>query len=158
MGKCKKKDNHAISVNRRATFEYYIETQYEAGMALEGWEIKSIRQSRLSLDNSYIIARKGEIYLIGAHISPLPTASTHISPDPTRTRKLLLHAKEIKKLIGQTTQDSYTMVPLRLVWKNNRVKCIMALAKGKKLHDKRDAIREKDWQRDNARKYKQITR
>ena len=158
MAKSKKKDSNAISINRRATFEYHIDTKYEAGMALEGWEVKSIRQSRLSLDEAYIIARKGEIDLIGAHISPLPTASTHINPDPTRTRKLLLHAKEIKKLIGQTTQDSYTMIPLKLVWKNNRVKCIMALAKGKKLHDKRNAIKEKDWQRDSARKFKQIAR
>lgn len=158
MGKKKKTPENVICSNRRAFFEYHIDTRYEAGMALEGWEVKSIRAGRISIDEAYVLAKKGEVWLVGAHISALSSASTHIDPDPTRTRKLLLHRQEIKKLMGQTSQDSFTIVPLSLIWKKNKVKCIIALAKGKKLHDKRQSIKEKDWKRDKARKFKQSLR
>jgi|TARA_Y200000002_G_scaffold382701_1_gene400855 SsrA-binding protein len=158
MAKKHKSSPNTICTNRRAHFEYHIDAQFEAGLVLEGWEVKSIRSGRISIEEAYVIARKGEIWLIGANISPLNTASTHITPDPTRSRKLLLHLREIKKLIGETSKDSYTIVPLRLFWKQNKIKCIIALAKGKKLHDKRQSIKEKDWKRDKARQFKQSQR
>ena len=126
------------------------------------WHWKAGRLNQSAPDASpltkHVLAKKGEVWLVGAHISALSSASTHIDPDPTRTRKLLLHRQEIKKLMGQTSQDSFTIVPLSLVWKKNKVKCIIALAKGKKLHDKRQSIKEKDWKRDKARKFKQSLR
>ena len=124
--------------NKKAFHDYFIEERYEAGMVLEGWEVKSIRAGRVQLKEAYVIVRAGEIYLLGSHISPLPTASTHIHPDPVRTRKLLLNGEEIKKLIGKVERAGYTLVPLNLHYGKGRVKCEIGLAKGKKQHDKRE--------------------
>ena len=151
MAKAKKTDSNTIAVNRKATFDYFIEDQFEAGMVLEGWEVKSLRQGRAQLKESYVVVDKGEIYLIGAHFSPLKQASTHISPVPTRSRKLLLHRKEINKLIGAVERDGYTMVPLNLHWSKGRAKLKIALAKGKKQHDKRQSIKQREWDRDKQR-------
>ena len=140
-----------IAVNRRARHDYTIEDTFEAGLALEGWEVKSLRAGRASLPESYVIVKDGEAWLLGANISPLPTASTHVNPDPTRTRKLLLHRQELNRLIGATEQKGYTLVPLDLHWKRGRAKLSMGLAKGKKKFDKRAAEKEKDWQREKAR-------
>ena len=127
-------------------------------MSLEGWEVKSIRAGRVQLKEAYVIVRKGEVYLFGCHISPLPTASTHVHPDPVRTRKLLLRAEEIKKLIGKVERAGYTMVPLNLHYQRGRIKCEIGLAKGKKQHDKRDTERSKDAEREIARVMKQNRR
>ncbi len=134
--------------NKKAFFDYFIEERFEAGIVLQGWEVKAIRAGRIQLKEAYVIVRNGEVYLFGAHISPLPTASTHINPDPVRTRKLLLHANEISKLIGKVERAGYTMVPLNLHYTRGRVKCEVGLAKGKKQHDKRDAQKERDTQRE----------
>jgi len=140
-----------IALNRKALHEYMIEERFEAGIALEGWEVKSLRAGKVQLDQGYVLIKKNEIWLIGTQITPLQTASTHINPDPTRTRKLLLHHHEIGKLIGSVERKGYTLVPLKLYWKHNRVKVEIGLAKGKKLHDKRAALKERDWQRQKAR-------
>lgn len=147
-----------ITDNKKAFHDYFIEERFEAGMVLEGWEVKSIRAGRIQLKESYVIVRNGEIFLLGAHISPLPTASTHISPDPVRTRKLLLHASEISKLIGRVERAGYTMVPLNLHYSRGRIKCEIGLAKGKKQYDKRDTIKNRDWQREQQRIMKQNRR
>ena len=139
MAKAKKQDSNTIAVNRKATFDYFIEEQFEAGIALEGWEVKSLRDGRLQLKESYVIVQNGEIFLVGAHVSPLKQASTHIHPTPTRSRKLLLHRKEINKLIGAVDREGYTLVPLSMYWSKGRAKLKIALAKGKKQHDKRQA-------------------
>jgi SsrA-binding protein len=144
--------------NRKAFHDYFIEERYEAGMALEGWEVKSIRAGRVQLKEAYVIVRGGEVFLFGAHISPLPTASTHVHPDPVRTRKLLLKGDEIKKLIGKVERAGYTMVPLNLHYQRGRIKCEIGLAKGKKQHDKRDAEKERDWQREQQSIMKQHRR
>jgi SsrA-binding protein len=144
--------------NKKAFHEYFIEERYEAGMALEGWEVKSIRAGRIQLKEAYVIVRNGEVFLFGAHISPLPTASTHISPDPTRTRKLLLNADEIKKLIGKVERAGYTLVPLNLHYSKGRIKCEIGLAKGKKQHDKRETEKQRDWQREQQSILKQNRR
>jgi SsrA-binding protein len=144
--------------NRKAFHDYFIEERYEAGMALDGWEVKSIRAGRVQLKEAYVIVRSGEVFLFGAHISPLPTASTHVHPDPVRTRKLLLKAEEIKKLIGKVERAGYTMVPLNLHYQRGRIKCEIGLAKGKKQHDKRDAEKERDWQREQQSIMKQHRR
>jgi SsrA-binding protein len=144
--------------NRKAFHDYFIEERFEAGMALEGWEVKSIRAGRVQLKEAYVIIRSGEVFLFGAHISPLPTASTHVHPDPVRTRKLLLKADEIKKLIGKVERAGYTMVPLNLHYQRGRIKCEIGLAKGKKQHDKRDAEKERDWQREQQSIMKQHRR
>lgn len=150
--KPKKKDGGAtIAVNRRARHDFHIEDRFEAGLALEGWEVKSLRAGRASLQESYVTMRHGEAYLLGANVSPLPTASTHINPDPTRTRKLLMHRDELNRLIGATEQKGYTLVPLDLHWKRGKAKLAVGLAKGKKKFDKRAAEKEKDWQREKAR-------
>ena len=141
----------SIIDNKKALFDYFIEERYEAGLVLEGWEVKAIRAGRANIKEAYVIVRNAELFLIGSHISPLPTASTHINPDPVRTRKLLLNADEIKKLIGKTEQRGYTLVPLNLHYSKGRVKCDIGLAKGKKLHDKRESAKERDWQREKAR-------
>jgi SsrA-binding protein len=141
----------SIIDNKKAFFDYFIEDRYEAGLALEGWEVKAIRAGRANIKEAYVVIRSAELFLIGCHISPLPTASTHIHPDPVRTRKLLLHAEEIKKLIGKTEQKGYTLVPLNLHYSKGRVKCEIGLAKGKKAHDKRETAKERDWQREKAR-------
>ncbi|HLT99999.1 MAG TPA: SsrA-binding protein SmpB [Burkholderiaceae bacterium] len=148
----------SIVENRKATHDYFIEERFEAGLVLEGWEVKAIRAGHVQLKESYIIVRDGEIFIIGMHVSPLPTASTHIRPEATRTRKLLLHAEEIKKLIGKTEQRGYTLVPLNLHYRNGRIKLDFGLGRGKKLHDKRDAARDKDWAREKERLMKHDTR
>lgn len=144
--------------NKKAFHDYFIEERYEAGMALEGWEVKSIRAGRVQLKEAYVIVRNGEVFLFGAHISPLPTASTHISPDPVRTRKLLLNADEIKKLIGKVERAGYTLVPLNLHYAKGRIKCEIGLAKGKKQHDKRESEKQRDWQREQQSILKQNRR
>ena len=137
--------------NKKAFHEYFIEERYEAGLMLEGWEVKSIRAGRSQLKESYVVLKKEEVFLIGCHISPLPTASTHIQPDPVRTRKLLLHAHEIRKLIGKVKEAGYTLMPLNLHFSKGRVKLEIGLAKGKKLHDKRAVQKDRDWAREKSR-------
>ncbi|MBN4666041.1 SsrA-binding protein SmpB [Pandoraea nosoerga] len=141
----------SIIDNKKAFFDYFIEERYEAGIALEGWEVKAIRAGRAQIKEGYVVIKEGEIFLIGTHISPLPTASTHIKPDPVRTRKLLLKADEIKKLIGKVEQRGYTLVPLNLHYSKGLVKAEIGLAKGKKLHDKRETEKKRDWEREKAR-------
>lgn len=148
----------SLAQNKKAFHDYFIEERFEAGLVLEGWEVKSIRAGRVQLQEAYVIVKGAEIFLIGAHISPLPTASTHITPDPTRTRKLLLHAQEINKLIGQVERAGYTLVPLDLHFNHGRIKLAVGLAKGKKQHDKRDTEREKEWKREQQRLLKHSTR
>ena len=140
-----------IAENRRARYDYFIEDRIEAGLALEGWEVKSMRAGRAQLSEAYVYVRNGEAFLIGAHLSPLRTVSTHKVADPVRTRKLLLHRSELDRLIGATERRGYTIVPLELYWKNGRAKLSIGLAKGKKQHDKRATEKERDWQRDKAR-------
>ena len=144
--------------NKKAFHDYFIEERYEAGMVLQGWEVKSIRAGRVQLKEAYVIVRQGEVFLFGAHISPLPTASTHINPDPVRTRKLLLNAEEVKKLIGKVERAGYTLVPLNMHYLKGRIKCEIGLAKGKKQHDKRDSEKERDWQREQQSILKQNRR
>jgi SsrA-binding protein len=146
-----KTSESSIAVNRKATHDYSIEERFEAGIVLEGWEVKSLRAGRVQLDQGYVIVKSGEVWLIGALITPLQTASTHIHPDPQRTRKLMLHAREINKLIGSVERKGYTLIPLNLHWKKNRVKLEIGLAKGKKLHDKRAAEKDRDWKRQKQR-------
>ena len=148
----------SIADNKKAFHEYFIEERFEAGMVLEGWEVKSIRAGRSNLKEGYVIVRRGELFLFGAHISPLPTASTHINPDPVRTRKLLLHGAEISKLIGKVERAGYTLVPLNLHFSKGRIKCEVGLAKGKKQHDKRNTERERDVQREVQSAMKQNRR
>jgi SsrA-binding protein len=144
--------------NKKAFFDYFIEDRYEAGMVLQGWEVKSIRAGRVQLKEAYVIVRNGEIYLFGAHISALTSTSTHVHPESTRTRKLLLNAAEISKLIGKVERSGYTLVPLNLHFKQGRVKCEIGLAKGKKQHDKRETERARDGQREIAAAMKQHRR
>ena len=141
----------SIAENRKAFHDYFIEERYEAGMALLGWEVKAIREGRAQIGEGYVMVRNGEIFLIGAHISPLLAASTHITPDPTRTRKLLLRAEEIRRLIGKVEQRGYTLVPLNLHFSKGRIKLEIGLAKGKLDHDKRADKREKEWAREKQR-------
>ncbi len=148
----------SIVDNKKAFHDYFIEERFEAGMSLEGWEVKSIRAGRVQLKEAYVIVKKGEVYLFGAHISPLPTASTHVHPDPVRTRKLLLRAEEIRKLIGKVERAGYTMIPLNLHYTRGRIKCEIGLAKGKKQHDKRDTERTRDAQREIDKAMKQNRR
>jgi SsrA-binding protein len=144
-----------IAQNRAATHDYFIEERFEAGLVLQGWEVKSLRDGRAQLKESYVVLKNGEAYLLGAHISPLLSASTHIHPDPLRTRKLLLHARELSRLIGHVERKGYTLIPLSLYWKKGRAKLEIGLAKGKKLHDKRASEKDKDWQREKLRVMKQ---
>lgn len=148
----------SIAENKKAFFDYLIEERYEAGLVLEGWEVKAIRANRAQIKEGYVILKQGAFYLIGAHISALPEASTHVNPDPVRTRKLLLHEEEIKKLIGRVEQRGYTLVPLNLHYKGGRIKLEIGLAKGKKQHDKREAEKEKDWKREQQQLMKQKTK
>ena len=148
----------SIVDNKKAFHEYFIEERFEAGMSLEGWEVKSIRAGRAQIKEAYVTIRRGEVFLFGAHISPLPTASTHINPDPIRTRKLLLNAEEIKKLIGKVERAGYTLMPLNLHYQRGRIKCEIGLAKGKKQHDKRDTERSRDADREIAKALKQNRR
>lgn len=143
--------HETIATNRRATHEYFIEERIEAGLVLQGWEVKSLRAGRAQLDQGYILLKKGEAWLIGALITPLTTASTHVAADPQRSRKLLLSHHELAKLIGSTERKGYTLIPLRLYWSHNLAKAEIGLAKGKKLHDKRASDKERDWQREKQR-------
>ncbi len=140
-----------IASNKKAYHDYALETQFEAGLVLEGWEIKSIRDGHVQLKESYIMLKNSEAWLIGAHITPLKTASTHITPDPIRSRKLLLNRRELNKLASAKEREGYTIVPVDLHWFKNRVKIQIAIAKGKKQHDKRAAEKEKDWNREKLR-------
>jgi len=156
MAKKKKGNNsNTIAVNRKARYDYAIEDQFEAGIVLEGWEVKSLREGRGQLKESYVSIYKGEVFLVGAHFSPLTSASTHVNPEPTRRRKLLLHKKEISKLIGATEREGYTIVPLSLYWQRGKAKVKIALAKGKKQYDKRQSIKQRDWDRQKQRLLKQ---
>ncbi|PKY11983.1 SsrA-binding protein [Acidithiobacillus marinus] len=140
-----------IALNREAKHDYFIEERFEAGIVLEGWEVKSLRAGRLNLKDSYVIVKEGELWLLGAHVSPLLTASTHIHPDPTRTRKLLMHREQINRMIGSVERKGFTIVPLAMYWKQGRAKTEIALVKGKQEHDKRATIKDREWQRDKAR-------
>ncbi|MDA8225074.1 MAG: SsrA-binding protein SmpB [Betaproteobacteria bacterium] len=140
-----------IAENRKVWHDYFIEEKYEAGLMLEGWEVKAIRAGRVQLKEAYVVIKNGEVFLIGAHISPLATASTHIHPDATRTRKLLLHAEEISRLIGKVERAGYTLVPLDLHYKRSRIKLEIGLAKGKKQHDKREASKTRETEREIQR-------
>ena len=141
----------SIVDNKKAFHDYFIEERFEAGLALEGWEVKAIRAGRVQLKEAYVILRGAEVFLIGCHISPLPTASTHVQPDPVRTRKLLLHASEISKLIGKVERAGYTLVPLDMHYSKGRVKLAIGLAHGKKQHDKRETEKKRDWEREKQR-------
>lgn len=141
----------SIIDNRKAFHDYFIEDKYEAGLVLEGWEVKAIRAGRGNIKESYVVIRGAEIFIVGMHITPLESASTHIHPDPTRTRKLLLHAEEISKLIGKVERAGYALVPLDLHYNKGRVKATVGLAKGKKQYDKRETEKERDWVREKAR-------
>ncbi|HEY5718596.1 MAG TPA: SsrA-binding protein SmpB [Motiliproteus sp.] len=153
MAKAKKSGTGSgnIAQNKRARFDYHIEVRYEAGLVLTGWEVKSLRAGKAQLAESYVIFQNQEAWLVGAHISPLQTASTHVVAEPTRDRKLLLNKRELAKLIEATEQKGHTCVALSLYWKGSKVKCEIALAKGKKLHDKRDAEKDRDWGRQKQR-------
>ncbi|AMP00924.1 ssrA-binding protein [Collimonas arenae] len=148
----------SIIDNKKAFHDYFIEERYEAGMELHGWEVKAIRAGRAQLKEAYVIVRNGEVFLFGAHISALLSASTHVHPEAVRTRKLLLHAEEIKKLIGKVERSGYTLVPINLHYLRGRIKCEIGLAKGKKQHDKRATERERDGQREVAAAMKQHRR
>ena len=140
-----------VALNKRARHEYHLEQRFEAGLALQGWELKSIRAGRANIGESYAVVRGGELFLFGAQITPLIQASTHVVADERRTRKLLLHRQEIDTLVGKVEREGYTLVPTALYWKGNRIKAELALAKGKQSHDKRDAERERDWNREKQR-------
>ncbi len=141
----------SIVENRKAFHDYFIEERFEAGLALEGWEVKAIRAGRVQLKEAYVVVKGGEVFLIGAHVSPLASASTHVTPDPVRTRKLLLHAHEIQRLIGKVERAGYTLVPLNLHYTKGRIKLEVGLARGKKQHDKREAEKKREWEREKAR-------
>jgi SsrA-binding protein len=147
-----------IAENRKARFDYYIEDHYEAGIALQGWEVKSLRAGRAQLKEAYVFIKNGEAFLYGAHVSALPTASTHFVPDPTRTRKLLLNRKELDDMANAVERKGYTMVPLELYWKKGNAKLKVGIAKGKQDHDKRDTAKDRDWQREKSRVLKQSHR
>lgn len=141
----------SIVQNRKAHHDFFIEERYEAGLVLEGWEVKAIRDGRANIKEAYVITRGEELFILGMHITPLPSASTHMRADPTRTRKLLLHGKEIARLIGKVERAGFTLVPLDLHWSKGRVKVEVGLAKGKKLYDKREDEKRRDWDREKAR-------
>ena len=152
--KKQKNTGSTIALNKVARHDYFIEDKYEAGLALEGWEVKSLRDNRVQLKESYVVIQKGEAFLFGAHITPLASASTHVKTDPTRTRKLLLHREELSKLIGLIERKGYTLVPIALYWKRGKAKLEIGLAKGKKQHDKRAAEKDRDWKREKERIFK----
>ena len=147
-----------IADNKKAMFNYHIEERFEAGMVLEGWEVKSVREGKVQLTDGYVVIRNGEVFIIGCQINPLGTASTHISPDKVRTKKLLMHKAEIKRLMGKVEQKGFTLVPLNLHWKAGRVKCEIGLAKGKGEHDKRDTIKDREGKREVERAMKTNSR
>jgi len=151
MARKKEETAGRIADNRRARHDYFIDERYEAGMALQGWEVKALRAGRLQLQEAYVLLKDGEAWLFGAHVSPLLTASTHVLPDPTRSRKLLLHRRQIDALIGAVERKGYTLIPLAAYWTAGKAKIEIGLARGKKQHDKRADERDRDWQREKAR-------
>lgn len=148
----------SITVNKKAFHDYFVEEKHEAGIALQGWEVKAIRAGRVNIKESYVVIKNGEIFIVGMHLTPLPTASTHVHPDPTRTRKLLLHNEQIMKLIGKVERAGYALVPLDLHYTRGRIKAEIGLAKGKKQHDIRASEQEKDWKREKERLMKERQR
>jgi len=151
----KKTPTNQIVANKKVLHDYFIEQRFEVGMVLQGWEVKSLRAGRAQLTESYVIIKRGEAWLLGAHINPLLSASTHVTPNPTRTRKLLLHQKELATLIGLVQRQGYTLVALNLHWTRGRAKCEVGLAKGKKQHDKRAVSKARDWEREKQRRLRQ---
>jgi SsrA-binding protein len=154
MGKAKKQkqsESNTIALNKKSRHDFILGERYEAGLVLEGWEVKSLRAGRIQLRDSYVIVKDNEAFLLGALITPLPTASTHIQPDPQRTRKLLLHREELNKLIGAVERKGFALIPTAMYWKKGRAKLEIALAKGKQAHDKRASERERDWSREKQR-------
>ena len=147
-----------IADNKKAAFNYFFEERIECGLVLEGWEVKSLREGKVQLTDGYVVVRAGELFLIGCQIHPLNSASTHISPDKVRTKKLLLHKEQIKKMIVKVEQKGYTLVPLNLHWKDGKIKCEIALAKGKAEHDKRDTIKDREGKREVERAMKSRSR
>ena len=162
MSKPKKKPasaaNSRIADNKKASFNYYFEEKYESGLVLQGWEVKAIRAGKVQLTEGYVVVRDGELFLIGCLISPLRSTSTHVSAESARTRKLLMHKEEIRRLVGKVEQKGYTLVPINLHWKSGKVKCEIALAKGKAEHDKRNTIKEREGKREVERAMKQRQR
>lgn len=153
-----KPSDSRIADNKKALFNYAIEERFEAGMVLQGWEVKALREGKVQLTDGYVVIRDGELFLIGCQINPLRTASTHVSAEAARTKKLLLHRDEIRRLVGKVEQKGFTLVPLNLHWKSGRVKCEMALAKGKAEHDKRDTIKDREGKREVERALKHRSR
>ncbi len=147
-----------IADNKKAMFNYHIEERFEAGMVLEGWEVKSVREGKVQLTDGYVVIRNGEVFIIGCQINPLGTASTHVTPDKVRTKKLLMHKAEIRRLMGKVEQKGFTLVPLNMHWKAGRVKCEIGLAKGKGEHDKRDTIKDREGKREVERAMKSRNR
>ncbi len=158
MAKKKPPSGNTIAVNRKARFDYHLEESFEAGLALTGWEVKSLRAGKAQITESYVLLKDGEAWLLGALITPLDTVSTHFVPDPTRTRKLLLKHRELDKLIGSVQQKGYTCVCTKLYWKGHLVKAEIALAKGKQMHDKRDTEKDRDWDRQKQRVLRESNR
>ena len=154
MTKKEQKEQSSIAQNKKARFDYFIEDRLEAGLALEGWEVKSMRAGKAQLTDSFVIFRDGEAWLLGSHVTPLNTVSTHVVAEPKRVRKLLMNRREIDRLIGLVERKGYTLIALELYWSKNRVKVAVGLAKGKKQHDKRDTEKDRDWKRDKARALK----
>lgn len=152
MGGKKKKDSgNTIVLNKKARHDYFIEDRFEAGVVLEGWEVKSLRAGQVQIRDNYILLKNGEAFMLGALITPLPSASSHVNADPQRTRKLLLHKKQLNRLTGAVERKGYTLVPTAMYWKNGLVKVEIGLARGKQAHDKRDTLKERDWQRQKQR-------
>lgn len=149
--KNKTDDNNRIAENRKARFEYTLEETFEAGIVLQGWEVKSLRDGKGGISDSHVIIKGGEAWLLNAVITPLNSASTHIHPENSRTRKLLLHKKELRKLIGAVERKGYTIIPIKMYWKNGLAKILIAIAQGKKLFDKRETIKQRDWERSRSR-------
>jgi SsrA-binding protein len=147
-----------IADNKKAAYNYFFEEKFEAGMVLQGWEVKALREGKVQLTDGYVVVKGGELYVIGCQINPLKTASTHVNPDAVRTKKLLMHKDEIRRLIGKVEQKGYTLVPLNLHWKAGKVKCEIALAKGKAEHDKRDTIKDREGKREIERAMKSRNR
>ena len=147
-----------IAENKKAAFNYFFEEKYEAGMVLQGWEVKAVREGKVQLTDGYVVVRDGELFVIGCQINPLKSASTHVTPDAVRTKKLLMHKDEIRRLIGKVEQKGYTLVPINLHWKTGKVKCDIALAKGKAEHDKRDVIKDREGKREVERAMKNRNR
>ena len=151
MSNGKTKTSKTIAVNKRARFEYHIEDRLEAGIALEGWEVKALREGRIQFSDSYVLLKDNEAWLFGCRISPLPTASSHVTPDPTRTRKLLLHRREIDRLVGAVDRKGYTVIPTAMYWSRGKAKVEIGMARGKQQHDKRKTQKDRDWDRQKAR-------